>query len=109
MRRWIRNLAKVLGKTAARHTSREFVEFLTEMVEPAPAREVNIIPDNLSADRSQVVRDFLATHLNVHLHWPDPMLTTWLYAELHSVILGGKLGHQAAGFQRFRQPVRSHA
>ena len=29
---------KVLGKTAARHTSQEFVEFLTEVVERAPAR-----------------------------------------------------------------------
>jgi hypothetical protein len=29
---------KVLSKTAARHTSQEFVEFLTEVVERAPAR-----------------------------------------------------------------------
>ena len=56
---------KVLGKTAARHTSQEFVEFLTEVVERAPAREVHIILDNLSAHKSQVVRDFLATHPNV--------------------------------------------
>src|SRR5438445_3783792 len=48
---------KVLGKTAARHTSQEFVEFLTEVVERAPAREVRIILDNLSAHKSQVVRD----------------------------------------------------
>jgi hypothetical protein len=34
---------KVIGKTAARHTSQEFVEFLTEAVERAPAREVHII------------------------------------------------------------------
>jgi DDE superfamily endonuclease len=54
--------AKVLGKTAARHTSREFVEFLTEVVERALAREAHIILDNLLAHKSQVVRDFLATH-----------------------------------------------
>jgi hypothetical protein len=36
---------KVLGKTAARHTRQEFVEFLTEVVEGAPARELNIILD----------------------------------------------------------------
>src|SRR6202163_555831 len=36
---------KVLGKTAVRHTSQEFVEFLTEVVERAPAREVHIILD----------------------------------------------------------------
>ena len=56
---------KVLGRTAARHTSQEFVEFLTEVVERAPAREVHIILDNLSAHKSQLVRDFLATHPNV--------------------------------------------
>jgi transposase len=59
----------VLGKTAARYTSQEFVEFLTEVVERAPAREVHIILDNLSAHRSQVVRDFLAAHPNVHFHF----------------------------------------
>ncbi len=35
---------KVLGKTAARHTSQEFVEFLTEVVERARAREVHRMP-----------------------------------------------------------------
>jgi DDE superfamily endonuclease len=45
---------KVLGKTAARHTSQVFVEFLTEVVEWAPAREVHILLDNLSAHKSQV-------------------------------------------------------
>jgi len=60
---------KVLGKTAARHTSQEFVEFLTEVVERAAAREVHIILDNLSAHKSQVVRDFLAANPNVHFHF----------------------------------------
>jgi transposase len=36
------------------------------VVERAPAREVHIIPYNLSAHKSQVVRVFLATHLNVY-------------------------------------------
>jgi len=68
---------KVLGKTAARHTSQEFVEFLTEVVERAPAREVHIILDNLSAHKSQMVRDFLATHPNVHFHF-TPTYSSWL-------------------------------
>ena len=68
---------KVLGKTAARHTSQEFVEFLTEVVERAPAREVRIILDNLSAHKSQVVRDFLAAHPNVHFHF-TPTYSSWL-------------------------------
>jgi transposase len=68
---------KVLGKTTARHTSQEFVEFLTEVVERAMAREVHIILDNLSAHKSQVVRDFLATHPNVHFPF-TPTYSSWL-------------------------------
>jgi transposase len=68
---------KVLGKTAASHTSQEFVEFLTEVVERAPAREVHINLDNLSAHKSQVVRDFLTTHPNVHFHF-TPTYSSWL-------------------------------
>jgi hypothetical protein len=60
---------KVFGKTAARHTSQEFVEFLTEVVRRAPAREVHIILDNLSEHKGQVVRDFLAAHRNVHFQF----------------------------------------
>jgi transposase len=67
----------VLGKTAARYTSQEFVEFLKEVVERAPAREVQIILDNLSAHKSQVVRDFLATHPNVHFYF-TPTYSSWL-------------------------------
>ena len=68
---------KVLDKTAARHTSQEFVEFLSEVVEHAPTREVHIILDNLSAHKSQVVRDFLTAHPNVHFHF-TPTYSSWL-------------------------------
>jgi hypothetical protein len=43
---------KVLGKTAARHTSQEFVEFLTEVVERAPAREVHHSGQSVGAQKS---------------------------------------------------------
>jgi transposase len=70
---------KVLGKTAARHISQEFVELLAEVVERAPAPEVHIIIlDNLSAHKSQVVRDFLAAHPNVHFHF-TPTYSAWLH------------------------------
>ena len=68
---------KVLGKTATRHTSQEFVEFLTEVVERATAREVHIILDNLSAHKSQVAREFLAAHPNVHFQF-TPTYSSWL-------------------------------
>jgi transposase len=63
--------------STSRHTSQEFVEFLTEVVERAPAREVHIVLDNLSAHKSQVVHDFLATHPDVHFHF-TPTYSSWL-------------------------------
>jgi hypothetical protein len=44
---------KVVGKTANRRTSKEFVEFLGELVAQRPARqEIHIILDNRSARRT---------------------------------------------------------
>ena len=46
----------VLGKTAARHTSDEFVAFLDQIVTLAAAdREIHIIADNLSAHKTAKV------------------------------------------------------
>lgn len=43
---------EVLGKTAARHTSAEFVAFLTDIVAHQPkGKEIHVIADNLSATR----------------------------------------------------------
>jgi transposase len=69
---------EVLGKTAARHTSAEFVAFLSDLVARQPTdREIHVIVDNLSAHKTQRVRDFLAEHPNVHLHY-TPTYSSWL-------------------------------
>lgn len=69
---------KVIGKTAPRHTSREFVAFLEQVVSRRPATEqIHIILDNLSAHKTQLVRDFLAAHTNVRLHF-TPTYSSWL-------------------------------
>src|SRR5918911_1195043 len=48
------------GKTAQRHTSAEFIDFLTGLVNHARwAKEIHIVLDNLSAHKTQAVRDFL--------------------------------------------------
>src|SRR5271169_5360389 len=61
---------EVLGKTAARHTSAEFVAFLTDIVIDQPrGKEIHVIADNLSAHKSRPVTDFLAVHPKVHLHF----------------------------------------
>src|ERR1700719_4974483 len=69
---------EVLGKTADRHTSAEFVAFLTDIVINQPrGKEIHVIADNLSAHKSQAVKDFLAAHPKVHLHF-TPTYSSWL-------------------------------
>jgi transposase len=69
---------RVHGKTAARHTSADFVEFLGEVIARCrPKQEVHIILDNLSAHKTQAVRDFLETHPHVRLHF-TPTYSSWL-------------------------------
>jgi len=69
---------QVQGKTAARHTSREFVDFLSEVVSGSEAdREIHIILDNLSAHKTKLVAAFLDQHPNVTLHF-TPTYSSWL-------------------------------
>src|SRR5437879_1873297 len=50
---------QVVGKAAARHTSAEFVAFLSGLVaEQPPEREIHIILDNLSAHKTKLVDEF---------------------------------------------------
>jgi transposase len=68
----------VLGKTAARHTSAEFVAFLTDSVVNQPRdKEIHVIADNLSAHKTAQVKDFLQAHRTVHLHF-TPTYSSWL-------------------------------
>jgi len=69
---------QVQGKTAARHTSTEFVAFLGEVVSGCePGREIHIILDNLSAHKTKLVEAFLEEHPNVSLHF-TPTYSSWL-------------------------------
>lgn len=68
----------VFGKTTARHTSQEFVAFLTDVVSKQPkTREIHIVLDNLSAHKTHQVEDFLAAHPHVHFHF-TPTYSSWL-------------------------------
>ena len=68
----------VQGKTARRHTSAEFVAFLTELVTKAKwAREIHIVLDNLSAHKTEAVEQFLADHPKVRFHF-TPTYSSWL-------------------------------
>lgn len=69
---------KVLGKTAERHTSEEFVDFLGQVVAVCkPKQEIHIIVDTLSAHKTQKVAAFLEAHPKVKLHF-TPTYSSWL-------------------------------
>src|SRR6202789_3057520 len=69
---------RVHGKTAARHTSRDFVGFLKEVVALCPPdRQIHIILDNLSAHKTALVREFLEQNPHVRFHF-TPTYSSWL-------------------------------
>jgi transposase len=69
---------QLMGQTAARHTSQEFVAFLEEIIATQPAeREVHVILDNFSAHRTAQVNQFLQQHPNVQFHF-TPTYSSWL-------------------------------
>jgi transposase len=69
---------EVIGKTATRHTSEEFVAFLADIVGQQPAdRELHIIADNLSAHKTKGVDEFLSKHKNLTIHF-TPTYSSWL-------------------------------
>ena len=68
----------VHGKTAARHTSDEFVDFLKTLVDRTHwAREIHVVLDNLSAHKTKTVEAFLADHPQVRMHF-TPTYSSWL-------------------------------
>ncbi len=69
---------QVLGKTASRHTSAEFVAFLADVVATQPeGKQIHVVADNLSAHKTKAVAEFLAAHPNVQLHY-TPTYSSWL-------------------------------
>jgi transposase len=68
----------VLGKTAAKHTSAEFVAFLAalEAGQP-PEKELHVVVDNLSAHKTERVEQFLQEHPRVTMHF-TPTYSSWL-------------------------------
>jgi transposase len=69
---------EVLGKPAQRHSSEEFVAFLSDIVASQPkGKEIHIIADNLSAHKTRRVQEFLAGHKKITLHF-TPTYSSWL-------------------------------
>jgi transposase len=69
---------RVLGQTALRHTSAEFVAFLEQIVISLPeGQQIHIIADNLSAHRTSRVWHFIETYPQVRIHF-TPTYSSWL-------------------------------
>lgn len=68
---------EVLGRTAARHTSEQFVGFLEEEVASLPSRrEIHVILDNVSSHKRDLVQGFLSERHCVHFHYA-PKYSSW--------------------------------
>ena len=69
---------EVLAKTAARHTSAQFVAFLADVVSSqARDKEIHVICDNVSSHKTPGVQAFLGEHANVTVHY-TPTYSSWL-------------------------------
>jgi len=68
----------VVGSTVPRHTSEEFVAFLSDIVATQKrGKEIHIIADNLSTHKTRRVQEFLDHHPKVQIHF-TPTYSSWL-------------------------------
>jgi hypothetical protein len=71
-------MGKVQAKTAARHTTDDFVEFLGEVSSACRSkRKIRAISDSLSAHKTFKVQAFLDEHSGAQLHF-TPTHSSWL-------------------------------
>jgi transposase len=69
---------EVVGKTASRHTSAQFVAFLQDVIASQPkGREIHVICDNVSSHKTAAVEAFLADHPTISMHF-TPTYSSWL-------------------------------
>jgi transposase len=95
---------RVQGKVAVRHTSAEFVDFLDTVTRAAPrGKAVHLVVDNLSAHKTQAVKDWLAAHPRVTMH-DTPTYSSWLNWHLRVVA-----GARYRAFDRGVSPRRAAA
>src|SRR5881296_1042204 len=99
---------KVEGKTVSRHTSVEFVAFLTQIVAHQPRRrEIHVIADNLSAHKTKLVQQFLEDNPRVHLHY-TPTYSSWLNQIERDVIARGVFTSKRDLSQKLLRYIRKY-
>lgn len=107
---------QVHGKTAKRHTSAEFIAFLSSVVQQARwAKEIHIVLDNLSAHKTKAVDEFLTAHPKVQLHF-TPTYSSWLnqvelwFAKIQRDLLARGIFTSVADLARkIRKYIRAYA
>src|SRR5712692_408514 len=107
---------RVEGKTATRHTSVEFIAFLTQLLSKTRwAKEIHIVLDNLSAHKTKAVEEFLAQHPKVRFHF-TPTYSSWLnqvelwFAKIQrDVISRGVFTSVADLARKLRKYIRAYA
>jgi transposase len=107
---------RVEGQTAKRHTSAEFISFLTTLVAKARwAREIHIVLDNLSAHKTAAVQEFLTANPKVRFHF-TPTYSSWLnqvelwFAQIQrQVISRGVFTSVADLARKLRKYIRAYA
>ena len=68
----------VLTRCKQQHRAQDFVAFLRDIDESvAPALEIHMVLDNLSAHKAPTVHRWLLRHPRVHLHF-TPTYASWL-------------------------------
>ena len=107
---------KVQGKTTKRHTSQDFISFLSELVSGArSAKEIHIVLDNLSAHKTTAVFQFLTEHPKVKFHF-TPTYSSWLnqvelwFAKIERDLLARGIFTSVADLGRkIRKYIRAYA
>jgi len=107
---------KIQGRTARRHTSEEFLAFISELVSRAQwAKEIHIVLDNLSAHKTKAVQQFLTDHPKVRFHF-TPTYSSWLnqvelwFAKIQREVLARGIFTSVADLARkIRKYIRAYA
>lgn len=68
---------KVHGRCFPRHTHVEFIAFLASLARRFPKRELHLICDNYGTHKHPAVKEWLAAHPRVQLHF-TPTSASWL-------------------------------
>mgnify|MGYP006137898329 CR=1 FL=1 len=69
---------KVIGQMHRRHRATEFLKFLAHLHSSMPANtDVHVVMDNYGTHKHPEVRDWLAKHPRIHMHFV-PTSSSWL-------------------------------